>query len=179
MIKKIIMGVLITLVLISSVFALDLSEFPDMFIKDGNADVLVVVGKAAKAEDVIGAIDIVVMLQNMMGNQKLDIARMDSEVEVLSAQNTIIIGGPCANGAAAMLMGYPENCLEGFELGKGIIRLYEFENGKIAMLVAGVVALDTRRTTMVLANYQDYDLKGTEMVISGVSLNDITVKPVK
>ena len=179
MINKIIMLFLILIILVSSVFALDLSEFPNIFIKDNNADVLVIVGKAAKAEDVLGAIDIVVMLQNKIGNKKLDIARLDNEVETLSSQNTIIVGGPCANSAAAKLMGYPKNCLEGFEIGKGIIRLYQFENGKIAMLVAGTVALDTRRATYVLANYPDYNLNGTNMLISGVNLNDVTVSPIK
>jgi hypothetical protein len=102
---------------------------------------------------------------------------MDDEVKVLSAQNTIIIGGPCANAAAAKLLNYPKNCLEGFEPGKGYISLYEFENGNIAMLIAGTLAIDTRRTTRVVANYQDYELEGTKMVISEVSLNDIIIHP--
>lgn len=179
MINKITMLFLILVILVPSAFALDLNEFPNMFIKDGSINALVIVGKAAKAEDVLGAIDIVVMLQNKAGNKKLDIARLDSEVETLSTQNTIIVGGPCANSAAAKLMGYPKNCLEGFEMGKSIIRLYQFENGKIAMLVAGTVALDTRRATYVLANYQDYNLSGTNMIISGVNLNDVTISPIK
>ena len=178
MIKRAVIGILILIFLVSGVFAADLSDFPDMFIKGGNADVVVVIGKAAKAEDALGAIDIVVALQQRIGSRKLDIARLDENIRVLSAQNTIIVGGPCANSAAAKLLNYPENCLQGFELGKGYIRLYEFENGKIAMLVAGTVALDTRRTTRVVANYKDYALEGTGMVVSGVSLSDISVRSV-
>ena len=165
------------ILLISSVFAVDLSEFPKMFIENNDVNAVVVIGKAAKAEDVLGSIDVVVMLQNEISNKKLDIAKLDSEVGSLSAYNSIIIGGPCANAAAAKLLGYPENCLEGFELGKGYIKLYEWSNGNIAMLVAGTVALDTRRTTSVLANYKDYKLEGTSMIISGYSLKDINVKP--
>jgi len=168
---------LIGFMLISSVFAADLSEFPDMFLDNDRANVLVIVGKAAKADDVIGAIDIVVALQHEVGNKKLDIARMDNEVDVISAQNTIIIGGPCANAAAAKLLGYPENCLEGFELGKGYINLYEFENDNIAMLIAGTVAIDTRRVTRVIANYKDYELKGNELVVSDINLREITITP--
>ena len=172
------MGVFVLIMLISTVFALDLSEFPDMFIKNDDADVLIIVGKAAKAEDVVGAIDIIVMLQNEIGNEKLNIARLDSEVEKLSAQNTIIIGGPCANSAAAKLLGYPKNCIKGFEAGKGVIKLYGFENGNIALLVAGAVALDTRRATYVLANYNDFDLNGTERVVTRISLKETTVTKV-
>jgi len=43
------------------------------------------------------------------------------------------------------------------------------------MLVAGFSALDTRRATRVLMNYEDYDLSGDEMEVSGTSLTDISV----
>ena len=168
---------IIFLMLFSSVFALDLSDFPDMFIKGNSVDTIIIVGKSAKAEDVLGAIDIVVTLQNEIKYTKIDIAKLDNEVSSLSAQNSIIIGGPCANAAAAKLLGYPANCLEGFEVGKGYIKLYEWNNGNIALLVAGTVALDTRRATSLLANYKDYTLEGTSMVVSGFNLKDIQVTP--
>lgn len=176
--KTIISFIVSLIIILSNVSAVDLSDFPQMFIHNGEVDTLVVIGKAAKAEDVLGAIDIVVMLQNEIGNEKLDIARLDSEVNTLSDQNVIVVGGPCANSAAAKLMGYPKNCLEGFELGKAMIKLYEFDNGNIAMLVAGTVALDTRRATYVLSNYKDFDLKGTEETITGINLKDVIVKSV-
>jgi len=75
-------------------------------------------------------------------------------------------------------MSYPRNCLSGFEQGKGIIKLYEFQNGKIALLVAGTTALDTRRVTTVLSNYKDYQLTGKEMVISEINLNHVNVNTV-
>ncbi len=175
--KALILGVF--LLMLTSVFAADLSNFPDMFIGDNTANVLVVVGKAAKAEDVLGAVGIVTMLQTEMWvTERLDIAKLDSEVSDLEAQNTIVIGGPCANSAAAELIGYPANCLKGFELGKGFIRIYENDNGNIAILAAGTLALDTRRVTYVLTNYEDYDLSGKEAVISGVSLTDIVVNKI-
>lgn len=180
MIKRGLILTVILIMLISNVIALDLSEFPSMFVKDGQADVLIVVGKSARAEDVLGAIDIVVMLQNELGGKKLqNIATLDNEVGSLDAHNTIVVGGPCANSAAAKLLGYPANCLEGFEVGKGYIKLYQWSNGKIALLVAGTVASDTRRTTYVLANYKDYMLNGTSVIVSGVSTNDLTIKRIK
>ena len=179
MIKKALFSILVLLMLVSSAIAIDLKDFPVMFTKNiKNNNVIVVIGKAAKAEDVLGAIDVVVMLQNEIGGKKLEIARLDSEIGSLSAYNSIVIGGPCSNAAAANLLNYPENCLEGFEVGKGYIKLYEWDNDNIAMLVAGTVALDTRRTTHVLANYNDYILSGTSMVISGVSMSDLTVRKV-
>jgi len=175
MIKRVVISLILVLLLVSSVIALDLSEFPEMFIDNGNTDVLVIIGKAAKTEDVIGAVDIVVALQYKVRDKKIDVVRLDDEVDAISDQNVIIIGGPCANSAAAKLLGYPINCLEGFELGKGYIRLYEFNNGNIAMLVAGTQAIDTRRVARVLKDYEDYNLNGTEMVVSEVTLNDLEV----
>ena len=175
---KILVGVLMTIILVSGAFALDLSEFPNMFIEDNKVNSVVIIGKSAKAEDVLGAIDLVVMLQNEVGGEKLDIAKLDSEIGSLSGYNSIIVGGPCANGAAAKLLNYPSNCLDGFEVGKGYVRLFEWSNGNIAMLVAGTVAIDTRRVTHVLSNYEDYELTGTSTVISGVSMNNLNVRKV-
>ena len=172
--KKIIIGVIIVLMVCTSAVALDLSSFPDMFLDEAR----VIVGKSAAAEDVVGAIDIMAALQQRAGRfKRLDHAVLDTEVMELDSKNSIVVGGPCINSAAARLMGFPENCMEGFEFGKGVIRLYEFDNGKIALLAAGTTALDTRRVTTVLANYNDYSLDGMEMVIAGLNINNIDVTP--
>lgn len=175
------MSVIAVILLVSNVFAVDLRDFPDMFtskVKNGN--VAIVVGKAAKAEDIIGSIDIAVMLQKEIGSdKKLNIAKLDNEIGDLSKYNSIVVGGPCANAAAAKLLDYPKNCLEGFEVGKGYLEFYEWENGNVALLAAGTVALDTRRTTHVLANYEDYTLSGPKMVVSGVNVNSLNIKKVE
>jgi hypothetical protein len=89
--------------------------------------------------------------------------------------DAIVVGGPCANAAASDLMGNPENCAEGFEPGKAMIKLYE--NGDhVAVLVAGAEAYDTRRAARVLANHEDYDLSGMEVVVTGTDLTQITVE---
>ena len=180
---KILIGIGILLVMMPGILAVDLSYFPYMFIKERSIDAVVVVGKHAKAEDVLGAIDIVTMLQyevsRIGGTKQLSVAKLDSEIDDVKAQNTIIVGGPCANAAAAALLNYPENCAEGFEVGKGFIRFYDLPNGKISLLVAGATALDTRRATRALADYKNpmYKLEGKEVVIRGVSLTDLGVKP--
>ena len=156
----------------SSALALDLSDYPNMFTNN----VRIIVGKAADAEDVLGAIDIAVTLQQKMGNKRLESAILDTEVDNIEAENTIIVGGPCINSIAAKLMDYPSNCMAGFELGKGKIILYEFENGNYALLVAGTTALDTRRVTTVLSNYKDYEMTGNEMIVARININEINVK---
>jgi len=108
-------------------------------------------------------------------------AKLDSEVASASAQNLILVGGPCANTAAAEVMGVASTvteCLEGFEEGKAMVKLYDTGAGKVAMLVAGMSALDTRRATRVVANSGDYALSGDEVEVTGTSLTDIAVKAV-
>jgi len=172
MIKKVLIGILFAILIAFPAYAIDLSDFPNMFL----GDVRIIVGRAAKAEDVLGAIDITVALQQRLGrNRRLEGAVLDTEVDDLSAKNAIIVGGPCINSAAAKIMGYPQNCLEGFELGKGIIKLYELETGNYILLAAGTTALDTRRVTSVLANYNEYALSGNEMIITGMSISQVNV----
>ncbi|MBT7929104.1 hypothetical protein HN682_04220, partial [Candidatus Peregrinibacteria bacterium] len=102
-------------------------------------------------------------------------AKLASEVGNVAAQHLIVVGGPCANSVAAEVMGQSgDMCADGFEEGKAIIKLYE-QGSKVALVVAGYSALDTRRASRVLANYNMYQLSGTEVEVSGTSLEDIKV----
>ena len=49
--------------------------------------------------------------------------KLASEVTDVTAQNTIFVGGPCANTAAATVMGNPADCAAGFTAGSGKINL--------------------------------------------------------
>jgi len=108
-------------------------------------------------------------------------AKMDSEITDVGAQNLIVVGGPCANTVAAEVMDVastvPE-CLEGFEEGKAMIKMYEQTSGKVAMVVAGYSALDTRKATDVLYDYEDYDLSGDEVEVVGTTRSDVSVSAV-
>lgn len=112
-------------------------------------------------------------------------ALLDSEAlaadPTMSTKNYLLVGGPCASEAAAKVMGVagtiPE-CLAGFEEGKAMIKLYDTGAGKVAMLVAGMTALDTRRACRVLKNYKDYALSGDEVEVTGTTLADISVSTV-
>ena len=105
-------------------------------------------------------------------------AVLDTEVADWTAQNVIVVGGPCVNRVAAALMGLPypsDECAEGFEEGKAKIKLFEDEN--VALLVAGMTGDDTRRACTVLKNYADYaaDLVGTEVEMTATSDADISI----
>jgi len=98
-------------------------------------------------------------------------AKLASEVPDIKSVNSILVGGPCANAAAATVLGNPVVCTEGFTPGEGRVELYEHANGNVAMLVAGYGAVDTRNAAAVVANYQDYkgQLKGTKVVVKKVN----------
>jgi len=94
--------------------------------------------------------------------------KLASEVADVEAQNAILVGGPCANPKTADALGNPVDCLEGYEAGKGVIQLVEFTGGKVAMIVAGYTAADTRAATTIVANYKDYadSLKGAKVEVT-------------
>jgi hypothetical protein len=102
---------------------------------------------------------------------------LDSEITDVAADNLIVVGGPCANTVAATILGIPSTmpaCYENFPVqeGQGIIKMVD-NGAKVATLVAGFSADDTRKAAQVLANYEDYatDLTGkTEVVVSGTSI---------
>jgi len=107
-------------------------------------------------------------------NVNVGSAVLDNEIASLSAQNTIIVGGPCANTKAAEFMGNPAVCSEGFVEGKAIIKVKDMGE-YTAMLVAGYSGDDTRRAARVLAQYTQYAMSGTEVEVSGTDLSSITV----
>jgi len=92
--------------------------------------------------------------------------KLASEVASVAAQNLILVGGPCANAAAADAKGNPADCAAGYEAGKGLIELVDTGAGNVALIVAGYSAADTRAATGVVANYGDYELAGESMEVT-------------
>jgi len=105
--------------------------------------------------------------------QRIDVGatKLASEVSNINAVNSILVGGPCANAAAATVMGSPADCTEGFEPGVGKIQVFDVGTGNVAMLVAGYAAEDTRNAAAVVANYGDYasTLKGAVVEVKKVN----------
>jgi hypothetical protein len=104
------------------------------------------------------------------------IALLDKNAPAIGSTNMIVIGGPCVNTVAATLLGSPQDCSEGFEPGKAVIRAWEKE-GKVAILVAGYDADDTLGASRVLATYKSYHLEGEEVTFSVDDLSSIQVRP--
>ena len=105
----------------------------------------------------------------------IGLAVLDTDAPAIGTENMIVVGGPCANTVAAELMGNPENCAEGFEPGKAIIKLFPDQN---ALLVAGYEAQETLGACYVLADHEDYDLSGTEVEVVVADLSDLVVNPI-
>jgi len=99
--------------------------------------------------------------------------KLASEISNNGDYQLIVVGGPCANDLVEDL--FDLTC-DGwsFETGEAIVKLAE--NGdKVAMLIAGTSADDTRRAAKAVANYAAYTLSGTEVLVSGTTMDDITV----
>lgn len=92
---------------------------------------------------------------------------LDTEVgSRVSDYNLVIVGGPCANDAVSKVAGFP-TC-DGWtnKPGEAVIQLAA--NGKkVAMLVAGTDAIDTRMAAKVVANHEDYTLSGEKAMVTG------------
>lgn len=104
------------------------------------------------------------------------VTKLASEVSDASDYNLILVGGPCANTLVEELFDYTCDGWS-FEDGEAVVKMAD--NGdKVAMLVAGTSADDTRRASKAIANYADYEFSGTEALVSGTSLTDIDVSAV-
>jgi len=102
------------------------------------------------------------------------VTKLASEVTEPTKYNLILVGGPCANPLVETVFGMTCDGWTYAE-GEGVVKLAA--NGdKVAMLVAGTTADDTRRAAKAIANYGDYSFSGTEKVVKGTSFSDITVE---
>jgi len=155
---------------------MDLANYPNIFMdQSGSFDGKIIVGSQAPVTDVVAAIDIASSLEDFSeGSLPIGLAVLDTEAPSIGSIDMIVMGNPCVNTVAAELMGHPMNCTEGFEPGKGKIKLFNID-GKNQVLVAGYGAQETRGTGYVLADWEDYDLKGDECETEVANLNTIRV----
>ncbi|MDD5178587.1 MAG: S-layer protein [Candidatus Nanoarchaeia archaeon] len=106
---------------------------------------------------------------------KVDVKSMlDTEVTNPANYNLIVVGGPAINAIAEQFIGSADDFRATYSAGEAVIKLVA--NGdKVAMVVAGYNAMDTRRAAKVLSNYKDYALAGTSVTVKGTTLTDMTV----
>ena len=108
--------------------------------------------------------------------QVTPVTKFASEVSSASAYNLILVGGPCANALVEDL--FDMTC-EGWAYAEGEAVIKLAENGdNVALLVAGTSGEDTRRAAKALLSYSDYDFSGSEVIVSGTSLEDINVEAI-
>ena len=99
----------------------------------------------------------------------------DTEVSDPSAYNLILVGGPCADPLVERVSGLGVTC-SGWPLSPGEAMLKVGSNGgKVALLIAGTDAADTRMAAKVFSDYEDYKLSGAQATLAG-SVNAPTVK---
>lgn len=97
-----------------------------------------------------------------------------SEVVDPTMYNLIVVGGPCANSLAASV--FDMSC-DGWSYAEGEAVVKLVDNGeKVAMLVAGTTALDTQRAGKAIADSSSYAFSGSENMVKGATLQDITVE---
>jgi len=95
----------------------------------------------------------------------------DSEVTDVAMYNAIVVGGPAANAVAAELLGltYPSYGTDsGLSEGEAMIKMVN-NGAKVAMIVFGWEADDTRRAAKLLESYDTYALSGEEVSVTGTT----------
>ncbi len=182
---------IILIICISQVSALDLSDYPDIFIKDGKFNGILVIGDKAPSDDVIGLSDIISSIQytsveqdtaEVIGSDTTTItkiyvgsSKIASEVDNPNAQSMILIGVPLRDTEKG------NSLIDNFYSGSpttGVIKL--IENGDYyVLIVTGDSTENVREATKILANYNDYDLKGTELSIDEIKEKAIPDLPQK
>ncbi|RME55470.1 S-layer protein, partial [Candidatus Woesearchaeota archaeon] len=100
---------------------------------------------------------------------------LDTEVSDPTMYNLIVVGGPCANSLAESLFGV--SCADWpYQDGEALVKMVDNGN-KVAMLVAGTSAADTRRAAKAVASETHRaKFSGSEVVVKGTTDSDITVE---
>jgi hypothetical protein len=152
-----------------------LDNYPNMFFDEGNFNAILVVGNLAPSEDVLAVSDIISGLQfHQLNNaeseedvtiQRIEVgaAKLASEVPDIE-RNIISIGTGCNNAVTEQMEGIRRHCKYDLNEGEGLIKVQE-HNGFAHLIVKGYDNKETRAAARVLANYQDYDLKGKKYIV--------------
>lgn len=166
-----------TLLLIPLVSA-SLSDYPAPFASSNMIYAKIVVGDLALASDTIGAIEIATSLQV---DPQTNITRppiqavLASEIDDITKENLIVVGGPCANSVAAALLNFPIDCFASIPPNTALVKLFTFSQGN-SLLVAGSSAIDTRRASRVVANYHEHNFPNqTSMSVSRTLQREILI----
>ena len=152
--KKIMILIIVILISFSSAMAAEY-DYPDIFIKSGKLDALIVVGNQAPASDVIAQSNLMQYFSGY-GVSTTSSAKLSSEISTID-QNMILIGSACTNPLTAQVLGNPQPCNKGVQPGKPLIKLFR-NSIYFHLVVAGYTEKETRDAVSSLANYDGFEL---------------------
>jgi hypothetical protein len=118
-----IMLLLFTL-LVSYSYAAGLSDFPKMFVNEGDLNAIIVVGNKAPSTDALAQSRMVVYFGSILGKPLYGVAKLSSDVGNIN-QNIISIGNPCDNPVTLEIMGNPDSCDSLLKERNGLLKLYQ------------------------------------------------------
>lgn len=152
--------VLIVLLLTQAVLGASISDYPYIFVKNGQFDAIYVIGDEAPSLDVVAATELSTNLAKYPNvTTKVGTSRVDSEIADIRDYNAIIIGSPCELRSASFLQGDPNPCYKNLAASTGHIRLYE-HNGKYQLLISGITEKDRSEAVKYLARQSLSGLTG-------------------
>lgn len=159
---------------------LDLSDYPFLFIPQGEFNAIFLVHDYAPSLDVISAVDIAASLQDctsrspkmekeiyVMKNTMKVCTLLSSEIKNIWESNIVFIGKNNAAFLADKGNEDPINTLKTLNKGEGVIKLYQIPKGYIHLFVGGNSDDDTRKAAQALSQWEKYKLKGTYIKVSG------------
>lgn len=157
------------LLLIPSVSAFMISDWPSFYVSNGKFSAIYVIGEEAPALDVVSATVISSSLAKYENvTTEVGTSRLDTEIANISTKDAIIVGSPCDNRAAFQLMGSPVPCYKDLSGSVGYIRLYQ-NLGRVQLLITGLDEKDRNAAAKFLANSNLKLVNSTEFVINSNS----------
>ncbi|MEM2916402.1 MAG: hypothetical protein QXT19_03550 [Candidatus Woesearchaeota archaeon] len=148
----------------------DLGLYPSFFMDGANfkTNFITVVGDEAPSSYVVAVSN---LMARTPGNKPIGFSMLASEIKDLSRYNAIIVGNACNNEVVARLLNNPSPCESApLPSGKGLIRLYESQNGNKAILVAGKTDALVISAVNAIGTDAFKRVTGSEICVQGTSL---------
>lgn len=156
---------LLLLLVIPSVSAYSLADWPKFFVTDGKFSAKYVVAEESSALDVVSATIISTSLAKFENvTTEVGTSVLDSEVSDIKLFNAIVVGSPCENSAAARLMNNPEPCYKDLAGSVGYIKLFQ-SGGRVQLLITGLDEKDRNSAAKYLAEKSLSNVNVTEYLV--------------
>lgn len=160
---------LLLLLLIPTVSAYSIGDWPSFFVKDNKFSARYVVSDEAPSLDVVSATVISTSLAKFE-NLTIDVgtSMLDSEVGNITTINAIVVASPCDSSSAFELMGRPDPCYRDLGGSVGYIKLFH-HGTKMQLLITGLNEKDRNAAAKFIANTNLKGINLAEYVINSNS----------